>query len=556
MFKLSGLFLSGVFVAFSASAADFVTFYSRDPDVATFGLPQTANTLPRALADQLFGITIQQYGVAANQPLVWRLDGQTATKIAATGVDVDAGPKRNGAESADIFYTYNTTESVMPLDTDANGRVVFVGRAGPADLGRVASTRGVWLNDASGNGNREIARELRDDLLGPGLGAGVFFDDIDDFMPVLRLGQGGRLAAVTRVGSGSVFASTVLTHNGTDWDACTRIGSTDAGLRPNLPDAAAVTFRDGSSKTEFAIGGAGELYAGLYTSEFRWGLWRVCGGAPVPLAYEERTGSLGPGLGATSTFTDFDPTSLTPIAENALYFKAIARNATGAIARRGLFRHQSGSNTAIAYGNETGTLGPQIPNFVFSTFEAAFGNKQVLSSRGDWLAFIAQVDGPSGSRYALFRYHPSLGIQPLGFVNATGALGLPNNRVWKAFNGLFINALGHVVVHGAAGVADTASTRGEMWLLRGPGVTPQPILLPGDSVRYYGANDLTLRSATVTTVNAPLVVDAPGYQSGRDSWINAEGDAVLSVNISGDTNPYFIRGQAFNPDALLVDGFE
>lgn len=483
-------------------------------------------------------------GDAALQGL-WRYDGALSRPIARLGVTGAQGPGR--VETDHVFFAVGADQPFARPEQGGDGRLAFVGRAGSAALGAAQASRGLWLHD--GVRNVEIARAGHTGALGPGLGAGVVFEDADAFVRRLILARAGRLVAHARVGS-TVFDEVLLTFEDGAWRPCAADGSADPDLAPGVASA---RFDNLGSGWAYAVDPAGRVYGVNRLDTGRFGVWRYCDGAPRALALENAAGSLGPGLAPASRFTDLSREPL-PLVAGAVAVYGIAKtdDLAGTPALAGYFRLHPDGNRPIALALRDDATGPPLDHAIFQAFPAR------AAVNGGWLTFEAEVQRPAGVVAGYFRHHDEHGLETVALADSPDSGPTPGT-LWATLLDLFPAPNGDVVVYAAvcarAGGGATCADVPQPSLWRVPRVgAPQRVLGPGDTLRF--ATPEGAGSARIAEVARDGTSGSSADADGRDGWISRAGVAALEIRAVGDVTVHHVRATVFDPGALFGDGFE
>ncbi len=226
---------------------------------------------------------------------LWLNTGGLNMPIAQGATSGALGPNLGGGEQFDAFLV-----SGGPA-LQSNGDVIFTAFLFQSSPGvMVNNDRGIFRH--TGGANQVVAREGAAGALGPGLGAGIVFDDMDAPSVVNDAGSVAfnsylRGTGVTSANRRGIFVN----QSGTNAIRA-RTGATGA-LGPGLPGT---VFTDLLSPI---ITGTDEVFfAGFIsgTPNSRLGLWRNVGGENQSIALAGDVATLGPGLGPNISFRTFE----------------------------------------------------------------------------------------------------------------------------------------------------------------------------------------------------------------------------------------------------------
>jgi hypothetical protein len=454
------------------------------------------------------------------------------------------GPNRQGAEAGHVFLTLTATRDL------GAGPIAFVGQAAPSGTSPTGVPFAVWRNP--GGQNVEIMRLGVDTALGPNLGSNWRFGSTGTNNLNLNQTSAGGVLIDTQVLTPTNTArhAVVLHTPGVGNAPCMVQGETGA-LGPNTPNPAA--FFIGSFTGYFpAVSPDNRVYvnATVEGTGFQEGIWRVCDGAPTPIALQNITGALGPGTSLTGRFNQVR-SNARPWGASALVFAAEYRFDDAAFLAHGFFRHAGGANLLTVAEAVTGALGPNYQSAVFVDLSPAF---TPFATAGNYLVFETDIRKTDNTvRRGLWRM-PNGGVaEPIAIENEPGAVAPPV--------GMFQRIDRWTVFGNGDVIAEMAVTGGPGGLYRFVrGRAPEIIFGVGQSVLVPTPQGL--RTATVSSF--ALANDELGSQStsshwaGYDAWAGRNGAILISANINLDGNPItaLLLLQASDQELLLRDGFE
>ncbi len=482
-----------------------------------------------------FGFRAQ--GAAAVEGL-W---GQTPGRLqryAQLNSNASTGPGRAGAEATHVFLSLAPDSASVSPD----GQRSFAGRGGDPTA-TLTATHGLWRWD--GVRNIEFARGSSDGVLGPGLGAAWVFPNASDF-GLVRMLNGGAAVLFADVTSPTGADSRIIARHtpGAGNQPCMRTGATEAALSPGLMPGDSfqpITL----TLFRLAVTPAGRVYARLFASGSREGLWELCDGAPRALAADQTTSALGPDVGvAGAQFTSFPANTPLPSGERGVMFFA-NWNAPSLATRAALFRHDGNFNRGIAYSEPTGFFGPNWMGATWRSFDF-----DSLTAAGETAAFTAGLStSDGGNPNGLFRVRAGQSPELVALLGLTGAPYEPEpGRTWSAFGALAVFENGDIVLEA---ITNPNSTK-DVWLLR-RGSAPRRLLSPGQPLRLptaQGGSDTTIASFDVADGGAH-------YATGRDTWIGADGTMLLAARTPAfDKVLITSRAPTLPPGVVHRDGFE
>lgn len=505
--------IAGVVQPVSAQTVAWTVVAAEDGRVISAGLPEGTS---RSITDIALGDTGgNRVGFRVTSPA--SLSGYWAqtstglrryTQLAVTG---DLGPGRSGAESTHVFLNVYGGDG----ETAADGTRLFRGRASdPAST--TNASYGVWRwNQTS---NVEIARSLTSGVLGPGLPDGSTFANTSTFVTDRGLRNGGALLEGT-VTSQSGATSHLMTRHvpGQGNQPCLRSGSTDRSLAPGLVDGD--SFSSSWLNSNLSVSANDRMYGVFNASGSRTGIWEICSGPPSAKAVNAATGLLGPDVGiATAAFTT-DIQAAYPGLPGQFYFFASYRESASSSADQGLFWNDGLSNRALAINDATGAHGPQWNGSTWRTF-----NVGSLSSSGADTAFTASVTtADGGNPTGLWHVRAGGAPQLRALLGIEGAYGPEPHRTWRSFGAIAALPNGDVLVEATT----DPDIEQALWLLEGTRA-PRRVLTVGQSVLVPTASGAV--AATITSFDLPN--GGAEFSRGNDSWVGADGTAVVVANVS------------------------
>jgi hypothetical protein len=285
----------------------------------------------------------------------WKNGGSQNQPFAQSGVTNNLGPGLGPTISHQYFggnYLINDNADVFYLSSLAGASI------------NNSNNVAFWRN--SGGTNEPVARTGDDGALGPGLGGGTVFTAsflvATDFRTNDAIAFGGIANGPATSGQNQLG---LWRHAGGVNSPFALAGQAGA-LGPGLAGPDVFSLFDGLGINE---SGKTAYYATL-NNQAR-GVWKNSEGVNSPLALTGRTDDLGPGLGAGISFADFprliSPTP-TQITENGqVLFQGILSPGN----RRGLWLNGGDHNIPIAVAGETGGLGPGLgPSMKFIEFDS------------------------------------------------------------------------------------------------------------------------------------------------------------------------------------------
>ena len=258
-----------------------------------------------ATGDVSMMATIAGSGITpANNQGIWRNTTAGNLPFARTGDDVLFGPALGAGISFDNDGGIRSAFGFFEF-AEGTDDVFFNGTT----LDSASGTKGVGFWRNSGIGNIPLAVTGATGNLGPGLGAGLMFGDLNQVGPA------------------------------TEWDSNSN----------------------------------GNLAFFLKLADRRGGLWRNDGQKNVPLMLAGESGDLGPGVGIDDVFENFFPAEFLAKPaindENKVLFPARLIKTK----QEGLWLNSGGTNHVIALTGSDGEFGPGLgPDVAFSGFNRAY----------------------------------------------------------------------------------------------------------------------------------------------------------------------------------------
>lgn len=481
--------------------------------------------------------------VSSSQQALWaeRLGNLAAyAELSATGVP---GPGRAGGEAGHVYRTLYQRQ-----DASAGPHRVFAGRAGEPTQPADAATFGVWM--WNGQRNLEIARLDVAGALAPGFDVGVAFTSFGNpsssSYPNARALPDGRTLIQGTVTGG--FKSLSVHVPGVGNRGCLLEGSTQPAWSPGTE--ATAFFHAGANGSLIQPPAAGADGTILVASAWRtsaggvsrYGVFRICGGAPTALALSGAQGAAGPGLAdGTAVFTEFD--SVRVGADGTAFFWARGSGAAGTF--YGGFHHRQGLNQPLWLNATQGVFGPGYTTYTFDQTSAP-----ILIAAGTVALLDTTIRPAAGSTSVrgLWRIRPGQSPQPLAIVGDTGAYAPASGRAWRRFVHRQIVDDGTVLV--LAEVSNPVSLG--VWRLA-PGAAPVPVLAAGDPVQVRTASGVVTRAVTSVLEN---FFDDP--EPGIDGWASRQGQLLVRANVEGvpGVAQVVLRGWPARADRLFEHDFQ
>ncbi len=491
---------------------------------------------------------------------LWRERAGVLTPYAEVGSTGSTGPARVGAETGHVFRRITSQSTArIETDTDSEDARVFSAYAGDPAAAFSAATVGVWTRGIGGNAthNIEIARVGTDGALGPNIGAGWTFTGGNDNFGLLHALPDGHVliqaTALTTAQPNLPFGTLVRFRPGVGNSPCTVAQSTNPAWAPGvLGNDYFESYRYAASSPR------GEVYASASAVRqmpitVRNGIWQFCNGAPQVKALSQTTGALGPNLpgNANAVFSQLLP-NIAPTTAGAFYFTGIN---TTAPAFKGVFHHSNGQNAPVLLNGVEGALGPQVPGFVFDTIldydPISAGRFAIVR------ATIRPVAGGT-SVSGVWRLRPNASPEPIAIVDSTSIIPAPG-RVWRDVDLFSIYDNGDVMLQVNTSNPPSLLPTISVWRVR-IGAAPEEILKVGDMVSVPTAAGLVQRM--VRGINRPGNGSAALREfAGDDSWLSANGSALVNVDIAPSTtspnviSPW-VRAQVSNLDVIFRNGYE
>ena len=546
-----------------AEAVDWqVVLSAGNPAISQPPLPGTRAITGAGLGSSAGGLLGFQLAPAAGLLATgnWVERGLGLTQYAAVNTTGSLGPARSGAQSADVF------RQLFYGDSTGSTTRAFGAKAGDTSSSISNASAGIWL--WNGSSNVEIARVGVDDILGPGLGAGIVYknlhnttsqDDID-----VRMLPHGRVLFAGNIGSADTNGQNSLSIHVPDQgnQPCMLQSSTEpnyapgiiaifSGLGPNVTvdplgnvyDSAIVSATDQSPP-------------GFYGAT---GIWQFCDGPPRVTVLTGTTSDYGPALADSGATFGGDANGLqAQIApgESASFYFTSGGKYSNSTTFLGLFHHNNdvGRNLPILLQDQQGALGPQIDGAVFHAATTPYhvlaaGHFAVLETT------IAAAGTSSPLTHGLWRITDDASAVPIAIADDTGAYAPTAGRTWTGnFYKYAVFDNGDIVTLAQTRNTTDASTTISWWRL-GMASAPVEILKIGDQVQIPTTAGLV--SKPVTAIHASVSASPPP-SAGRDVWYSANGTIVIDgVTLQGYENMSLqIRGLAARADEIFKDGFE
>lgn len=470
---------------------------------------------------------------------LWAYNGSSYTrylKFAQAGGN--GGPSRTGTEQSHVFLErYSGFD-----DAASDGRRAFLARAGiPNDTG--SQTNGVWSwGGGAASPNREVARAMKDDVLGPGLGPNWYIDGSSGFHQVRALPGGAVLIDATVIDPNTARNEVIFKNvPGVGNVPCALSGSTRADLSPGI--VVGDQFSRWSSNSRLrTVDTQGRTYGLFETNGSREGIFELCNGAPRALVVDEEAGNRGPGLTSPNgIFTSFYNGAI--LGSPGLFsFVAIARNAPGGNAINGVFRNDGTRNRPLALSGDTsGPYAPHWNNSAFTSF-----NQDTLDASGRYVVFGAAVNASGNSVSGVFRAGASGGPQPIALFNVVAPEYSPGGGLtWTSFYERTVFANGDIVMRARTSADETA-----IWLFQ-EGKVARRILGPGSVITM----PTTSGNVQVTLSSVDLDSNTAQYASGRNSWAASDG-TVLVRAYNSTYGEIWLTAKPSNPnDFIFRDNF-
>lgn len=476
----------------------------------------------------------------------WAEKGGQLLPIARTDVTDATGPGRTGAEAGDVFR-------VVQADRDGFGtnHRVFAAIAGAP--GSSGNPQSVWRWD--GTRNVEIARNGigSESPLGPGLPPGWMFYTLKPFgsfrdIDARALPNGEAVMSVQINGNGAGNLRDAVIHHrpGSGNRACFFTYDVGPDWSPGIDGIG--TFASGAGPDMLAVSPRGEIYSVAGTTgvenvpgSARGGIWRLCDGSPRALALTGDSGALGPGMGASATFSILYGLLATGRPGEVL-FTAKGQADSGAFF--GLFRHApDGSHSPVLLRGAEGALGPKIAGQVFQDGDFPY-QVRAAGRYAALKATMAPVGSPQQTTTGLWHITPEGGATPLALLGDTDAYAPAPGRKWMEFYRFAVFDNGDVAVFAEVSNPGESS----IWRLR-PGQAPQKVLGYGTIVDVPTAAGVVPTPVSMIYSMSPRSVASPG----DDGVFNASGFAVQSVELQGYSSSVIVRGNV--TDRLFADGF-
>jgi hypothetical protein len=309
--------------------------------------------------------------------------------------------------------------------------------------------------------------------------------------------------------------------------ACWIAGSALPSVGPNLGNSASFSvlrdtvILDGSQVFAWARTNATSALG------FEAGVWRICNGAPAPIALTLRTGALGPNIGIPSAYFADINSNVRNGGSGELLFSGDWVAGVGFAAGSGIFRQRNGVNTLIAKRDDAGTLGPNWQGARFSSYVPAS-----LIGAGPHAAFAATAKTPDNTLFeGIWRIRPNGNPEPVALVGVPGAFGPKPTQSFQSIGQWTILANGDVI----AECFVSGSVNG-LYLFR-VGQVPQLILSAGQLIPVTTSTGSV--QASVISFSLPNPMDDTGPSSrawaGIDSWAGTDGSVLARavLNVAG-----------------------
>lgn len=294
------------------------------------------------------------FGCLVFCPLIYGASSFVIDTIALNGTSGNRGP---GLGSAVEFAGFGDPA------INSSGDATFLGVLTGSTAGH---TEGFWINE--GNANTPIALTYEEGSLGPGLGSGVYFDNM--LGDAIGGGNGEWIFFGFIAGAGVDNSNREL-----------YVRHTAAGnipfARPNVSNhlgpglGAQITFTGFNSPSVNADGivafGSGLQGPGI-TPENARGFWRNSIAGNAIFAQTGTGGVLGPGLGDDRVFgaDNFSPFGIVHISNGSAdaIFAGATRSPSSATIDIGLWKNSSGLNAPLAISGVTDDRGPGLGSTV------------------------------------------------------------------------------------------------------------------------------------------------------------------------------------------------
>ncbi len=312
---------------------------------------------------------------------IWTTAGGTLAAVARTGTDGQLGP---GMDPGVHFST------LIDRVFNAAGNVAFQGELTGTDVD-TTNRRGIWIN---AGGSLAVVARTGSDGPGPNLGAGVNFTAFSG--PTLNAaGQVAFYGELTGDGVDGTNHRGIWTNAGGSLAVVARTGSDGpgpglgAGVHfnelgpPVLNSTGAVAF----------TGGLG-LGAGVDSTNNR-GIWTTTGGSLAAVARKGTDGDTGPGQGAGVQFNFFKSPVLNSAGEIAFHATLMGEG-VDLTNNEGIWTTTGGTLAPVAREGTDGNLGPGLgTGVVFGTGAFPFGDSfftPTINGAGE-VAFAGIVTG-------------------------------------------------------------------------------------------------------------------------------------------------------------------
>lgn len=493
-----------------------------------------------ALSDDGRSVQVNLSSGNGNAPWIYRNGG--FARYALVESPGQFGPARTSAESAHVFRALHATRDL------ANGQVTFVGQAGPSNADTSTLPLAAWRN--SGGQNVEMMRLGTDTALGPNLGPGWRFGSSGSFSLRLNQTDTGHVMFDTLVMTpGDLTRHAMVLHRpGVGNAACMIQGETGV-LGPNVANPDAIFIGASLGYVPATFDQRMYVNATIEGNGYQEGIWRICDGAPAPIALQNTAGALGPGTSASGRFGQVR-SNARALGDAAVVFLAEYRAFDAASLAHGLFLHSGGSNQLIVAEDTTSTLGPQFQDTVFDDLQPAL---TPFASAGHFVAFETDVRRQNNTRSrGLWRLHAGGTTEPLVVEGEPGMLA----------QGGQVQRIDRWVLLGNGDlIAELAVTGGTGGLYLFESGRPSRLLLAsGQSI----AVPTSLGPRSVAISSFALANDGLGSQnasshwSGYDGWAGRNGNILLnaSFNLDGNAVNALLLMQASDQGRLFKDGFE
>jgi hypothetical protein len=491
-------------------------------------------------ADGALGFTRDGSG---NELALWAERLGTLGSFASLLATGSTGPGRSGGEAGHVFRTLYFRQ-----DAGAGPHRVFAARAGEPTQPADAATFGVWV--WNGQRNLEIARLDVAGALAPGFDPGVVFTSFggtsSGSYPNARALPDGRTLIQGTVTGGWKSLSVHVTGVGNR--GCLLEGSTNPAWSPGTE--AGAFFHAGANGSLIQPPVAGTDGTVLVAAAWRvggvgsnrFGVFRICNGAPTALALSGVEGAAGPGLADDSAvFSEFARVRVG--SDGDAFFWGRGTGAGGNFI--GGFHHRQGLNRPLWLNGTEGAFGPGYSTFTFDQTAApalqAAGAVALLDTT------IRPAAGTTSVR-GLWRIRPGQAPAPLAIVGDSGAYAPAPGRTWRRFAYSQILDDGTVLV--LAEVSNPVSLG--VWRLV-PGAAPEPVLAVGDPVQVRTASGAATRTVTGLL---DAFIDQP--EPGIDGWASRQGQLLVRANVEGvpGAAQAILRGWPARSDRLFEHAFE